>query len=315
MENDILSAKLSVLACYQPVHTMRIHLIWSVLIDMLRPMDIVSLAIATMFLVRPRDDQRAYLRWWRQIFYNMKWVGNIRRDVLIIGKDLVKLNSAIERRDYFDTTKMKLLVMEKERNHLPRRDEARRALLASIETPYMWSVNMHQVRISRYCGRDIQICVIFFNNDLVPNADMFTHTAMYADLSFSWGRSLLEEIPARQPIIENGEHRHLNSDGTTSPYYPYWELGIVLGTVYYERDYTPILGPWFWTSYCNLRRMDSYHFRITLSSTRTDLTIATHGRFGFQGYMRLAVNNGYLVVPTIPAQVLRGGWENYETEG
>jgi hypothetical protein len=309
MENDTLSARLSVLACYQPVYTMRIHLVWNVLIAFLRPMDIVSLAIATMFLVRPRDDQRTfYMKWWRQIFYNMKWVGNIRREIVIIGKGLAELNSAIQRWDYFDTTKMKLLVIEKETIRLPRRDEARRALLASIETHYMWGVNRYQVRISRYCGRDIQICVIFFNNDLVPNPDVYTRTAMYADLSFSWGRSLLEEIPARQRIIENGDHRHLNSDGTTSPYPT---RGIVLGTRY-EREYAPLLGPWFWTSYANLSLMD---FRIAQTSTRTDYTIATHARFRFHGYMRLAVKNGNIVLPTIPARVLQGDWENYETEG
>jgi hypothetical protein len=299
MENATLSARLSVVGCNKWVHTMSQAPIWNLLIDMLRPMDIVSLAIATKFHVRPTNEQmRFYMKWWRQVFYDMEWVEKNGREIVVISKDLVRLNCAIKRWDYFDITKMRLLVMVKETLPVGERDIARRALIASVDTPYMWSINTYQVRANRH--RDIQTCVIFCNEERY-------HHNMYADLSFSWGRSLLEEIPAREPIIVDREHYNQNPDGTISRY-P--DIGFVPGTIW-ERDRPHLRAPWFRASYINLRLPN---FGIKQSSTRTDYTIATHEEFEFRGYMRLAVKDGSVVVPTIPARVIQthGAWENYE---
>ena len=89
--------------------------IWKLLIDMLRPMDFVSLAIVTKFRVQPTNEQmRFYMKWQRQTFYDIKWVEKNGREIVVIGKDLVWLNCTIKRQDYFDTTKIKLLVIVKE---------------------------------------------------------------------------------------------------------------------------------------------------------------------------------------------------------
>jgi len=302
MENDTLSARDFAVQRNRWVHYMRQPPIWNFLITMLRPMDIVSLAIATRFCVRPRDEQMPdNMKWWRQIFYDMTWVEKNRREIIVVSKDLARFDCAIKECTYFDTANMKLLVMVKETLPVDRRDEARRALLTSIRTPYMWGINTYQVRVNRYRGRDIQTCVIFYNGvGVAPN--------IYADLSFSWGRSLLEEIPAREPIIVDGDHYYQSSDGTITPHPT---VGIVPGTLY-ERDHPPLQPPWFRVSYADLRYL--WDLTIKQTCTRTDYTIATHGEYEFRGYMRIAATVGFVVVPTIRASVARTpAWENYET--
>jgi hypothetical protein len=301
MENATLSARLSVVLRNKPVHTMMLSPIWNLLIVMLRPMDIVSLARATIFRVRPAKEEVDYMKWWRQTFYDMKWVEKNRREIVVISKDLVRLNDAIKTWEYFDTTEMKLLVMVKETLPDGERKEARRALITSIDTPLMWNINTYQVSFSRHQGQVIQTCVIFYNEHI------YRHT-IYADLSFSWGRSLLEEIPRREPIIVDREHYHQNPDGSISRY-P--EIGWVPGTRW-EHDQPHWRAPWFRASYINLRLPN---FRIEQSSTRTDWTIATDPGYEFRGYMRLAVKDGSVLVPTIPERVIRtpGAWEYYES--
>ena len=237
----------------------------------------------------------------------MKWVEKNGREIVLVSKDLVRLSCAIKRWDYFDTTKIKLLVMVKETLADCQRHEARDALIASVDMPYMWAVNTYQVRVNRYPERDIQMCVTFYN-------DGGYYPITYADLSFSWATSLLEEIPSREPIVMDGRHYNQNPDGSISRYR---EVGYVSGTIYHdhrllENERPHPRSPWFSTTYINLRLPN---FRIEQSSTRTDLYIDTDPhQYEFRGYVRLAVKNGSVLIPTIPARVINtpGAWENYE---
>jgi hypothetical protein len=86
---------------------------------------------------------------------------------------------------------MKLLVMVKEILPDGERDEARRALIASIDTPYMWDINAYQVCVSIYQRQVIPTCVIFHNTH------SYHHTIMYADLSFLSARGLLRDSHLR----------------------------------------------------------------------------------------------------------------------
>jgi hypothetical protein len=75
---------------------------------MLRPTDIISLARATMFCLRPIEQQiNIYMQWWRQAFYNIKFVK--KHAVLVFGKDIDLLKTAIQRWDYIEANKIKLL--------------------------------------------------------------------------------------------------------------------------------------------------------------------------------------------------------------
>jgi hypothetical protein len=286
MERATLLAKLAALERYQLVYTLSLPPIWNLLINMLRPMDIVSLAIATQGIVQPRKEQVPfYMKWWRQIFYNIKWFDNTRR-IVIIGQDLVRLDYAIKTFRYFDTTKMKLLVMVREILLRDQTDEARWAFVASLDTPYMWQAAWKRtttgyqapVLLTWYWGQ--MTCVIFYND-----------YCLCADLPFSWGRNLLEEIPVREPIIVDGDHYNQHPDGSISRY-P--DVGHIVGLIP-VRPQPNLQAPWFRVAYINMRLPN----RIEQSSTRTDYTNGFHPLLG---YMRIAIRNGSVIVPIVRAE-------------
>ena len=71
--------------------------------------------------------------------------------VTIIGKDIVRLDTAIKRWGYFNATEIKLLVLAQGiSSDLFTRD---------ISVPYMWGVNLRDIVL--FPG-DIQMCVCFF---------------------------------------------------------------------------------------------------------------------------------------------------------
>lgn len=57
MERATLLAKLAALERYQLVYTLSLPPIWNLLINMLRPIDIISLAIAIQGIIQPRKEQ------------------------------------------------------------------------------------------------------------------------------------------------------------------------------------------------------------------------------------------------------------------
>lgn len=91
------------------------------------------------------------MKWWRQIFYNTKWINRFpnitTRQIFVVSKDLNRLYCAIEEWDYFDAKGIKLLVVVKENLPDSERDEAMMALLTSIDTPYMYSIDNCQVQL------------------------------------------------------------------------------------------------------------------------------------------------------------------------
>lgn len=135
-----------------------------------------------------------------------------------------------------------------------------RVLTALINTPYMWTTNAYQASVSRHQGESILTCVVFYNERIY-------RISIYADLSFRWARSLLEEIPSKEPIIVDREHYYQNPDGSISrcP-----EIGWVPGMRWKYHQPHP-RAPWFRTSYINLRLPN---FRIEQSSTRNDSIMA-----------------------------------------
>ena len=109
------------------------------LLNMLRPTDIISLARATMFCLRPIGRQMyIYMQWWRQTFDNIKFVES--NSIYCFGKDIILLKSAIKRWDYIEANKvelLKLLVLVKESASLNEAYILRNALLNSISTLYI----------------------------------------------------------------------------------------------------------------------------------------------------------------------------------
>ena len=190
--SEALQEKLRVVDSNTLVNSMkRAQPVWESLLGMLRPMDIVSLARATQFRLQPTEAQRIFMAWWRQLFQNMKWIdkfpnitippylGHERFDtcpIVVIGKDLKRLNYAITKWDYFDVKEIRLLVVVYDRHLRVGWDNAIRALLESIETSYMWGNNKLQVQVRADL---VQTCVIFNEHSFV-------------DLCRSWEKSLLE---------------------------------------------------------------------------------------------------------------------------
>jgi hypothetical protein len=210
---------------------------------MLRPMDIVALARATSFSLLPNgQDLYTYTRWWRQIFHNKKWT-DLNRHIKVIGKDLIRLISAIHRWDYFDTSAIKLLIIILEESfasinedreslasinedgeslatinedgepfasvnedHAATRslvDTARKALLLE-------SIDMSYMWSSNENAvpeRDVQVCVSF----------MSSPSLTYIDLYFLWAQALLEPIEAAQPFNMDEPFLYPNLDGTLAP--------------------------------------------------------------------------------------------------
>ena len=179
---------------------------------MLRPMDIVAVARATSFsLLPPEQDLYTYTRWWRQIFDNKTWADPNRR-IKVIGKDLIRLISAIDEWDYFDTSEIKLLLIIQEEPFASiQEDDAARLLvdtawkallLGSIDMSYMWS--SHEFAVPE---RDVQVCVCF----------MTSPSLAYVDLYFLWAQALLEPMEAMQPLNMNEPFLYPNLDGSFTP--------------------------------------------------------------------------------------------------
>jgi hypothetical protein len=70
--------------------------------------------------------------------------------------DLARFSYALERWNYFDTKRMKLLVLVKETLHVGERDEARKALIASVDTSYMWTSNVCEL----WRDAKVQMCAV-----------------------------------------------------------------------------------------------------------------------------------------------------------
>ena len=159
---------------------------------MLRPLDIVSLAVATGFRLRPAAEHlHPFMAWWRQLFHNMKWIDKFPNihvpswrtllgidtcPIFVIGKDLNRLNYAITKWHYFDANKIRLLMVVHDQHVRVGWDDAIRDLLASIETSYMWGMDKIQVQVRADL---VQTCLIFSEFGLV-------------DLCRSWEKVLLE---------------------------------------------------------------------------------------------------------------------------
>jgi hypothetical protein len=202
--SEELQEKLRVLHSNTLVNSMmRVNPVWESLLGMLRPMDIVSLARATQFRLKP--TQAHCMAWWRQVFYNMNWIDKFPNisipahlddygfdtcPIMVIGKDLNRLNCAITKWHYFDAKDIRLLVVVYGQVQVGW-DDAVRALVASIETSYVWGRNKLQVQVRADL---VQTCVLL-------------NGYSFFDLCRSWEKSLLE--------------LHLNN-GPRSPSFTVW---------------------------------------------------------------------------------------------
>jgi hypothetical protein len=261
---------------------------WKTLIHMLRPMDIVALAEATQFRLRPSNDEiQTCMKWWRQIFYDMRWVEQNGSNVTVIGKDLVRLNYALERWNYFNTDEMKLLLVVKSLPAGIARDEGREALILSTDATYVWNYDTHEIP---HFDFDTQICVLFLSQNI------------YVDLAFTWSRDLLEQIRAIPPLHHQGIAYYQNVDQRTiSPLPDIDPLPAGLRILGLDRD--PVSDPWFRAWQVNLRLPN---FMINATITRADLTIYLAPNFNYrESGIRLAIaDDGSVVIPTIPEHIL-----------
>jgi hypothetical protein len=225
--------------------------------------------------------------------------------ITIISKDIIKLSFAIKRWDYFNTMEMKLLVVVKETLPVDERDEVRTALIASVDTPLMWSINHCYVP-----SQAVETCIIFFTG------------LTYVDLGLLWAKGLLEPIEAMLPPQLSATaiaafHRppaviYYQSPQTYSflPVIDPLPIGVIQlgGSGWSPRK------PWFRASYVNLRLAD---FSIKTSITRPDLLIDVQPPTTFidsPGNMRLMITEDCsVIVPLIPWSriFLSRAWDTY----
>jgi hypothetical protein len=266
-----------------------IPIVRKVLLRMLRPMDFVSLVRATNFyILLTHQDQPIYTRWWRQIFCNMRWASR-NTHTTIIGKDLIRLISALHRWEYFDASEIKLLVVVREKSSSPTiregevDDEARKGLKGSIDTSYMWAVNEYAIP-----ERQVQMCVLFLTEPSLA----------YVDLYFLWSQALLEPIQAMQPLLP-GSLVYPNPDRTFSPLRQIQlPIGAMRGTeraIHLQRD------QWFraWFTKAPLSN-SSTNETITRPDVQVDSRPPTE--FRTRCIVRLLVQqDGSLLIPTMPS--------------
>jgi hypothetical protein len=303
-----LSAKVVVLDKNRLVSTMRqISPLWDLLFRTLKPTDIVSLAIATNFRIQPTKRQKQiYMKWWRQIFYNMKWVEQNERRVTIIGKDLAKFKDAMQKWYYFNTKELKLLAVvgrtptaelrtnqEFFRDVDLEKDQGQIAITESIDVDisYCWA-NTHEIMDCQ-----TQICIIFR-----PKSHKFV------DLYDFSAQRLLQPIRGRAPIQHQGVAHHLNTNEAFSP------LSIIITPPGTQRIIlTGPANPWFKTWYSNLQHLDC---GIEPSITRIDFIIDDNQPLGLpfniDNIARLSITeDGSLIIPAISerfrGQLLRLG--------
>lgn len=139
MESNKLSifASSTIISENHLVDTLRKPRVWKALLPVLRPLDIISLARATVFCLKPSEDDRlSYLIWWRQILYDKKWVEQPGIEAIVVGIDLHSLHDALQFWEYFDMRRIRVLLLVKEENCIP---EVRRAIAKSIDSSYVWA--------------------------------------------------------------------------------------------------------------------------------------------------------------------------------
>ncbi|KAH8787535.1 hypothetical protein F5882DRAFT_402903 [Hyaloscypha sp. PMI_1271] len=158
---------------------------------MLRPMDIISLIKSTGLCTTPLE-RRTYLIWWRQMFFDMKWVSVLKEQhctVTIMGNDQRRLDEALRTGDCrLDANKLKLIVVIgelQEPKRTSRSYEHSRSIINSFDTRVTW----HQVPANPSSGcpfkirqraDDVQTCVISVIQDTCT------------DLDYSWSRLVSE---------------------------------------------------------------------------------------------------------------------------
>jgi hypothetical protein len=167
------------------------------------------------------------MKWWRQIFYDMRWVEYNGSNMTIIRKDLVRLNYALERWLFFDTNEIKLLLLVKRLPPSILQDTRRKVLMASTDVSFI--VNNQETH--EILHGNVQLCVLFLSQDF------------YVDLAFMWSAALLEPIRAVLPIYYHGIAYYQNADQTISPLPDIGPLPIGLRTLGLDRD--PVSDPWF----------------------------------------------------------------------
>ena len=237
--------------------------VFYLIMRMLKPMDIVSLALATFFRLRPSPEEIDLMKWWKQIFWHIEWVEQYGGKITIIGKDLAKLKLCLMKWRYDEAlTKLNLIVVVQET--LPTedtRDDRRQELLQSVHKDIPYAATDNERLVHKF-EMPIQMCILFLE------------TNIYIDLDWTWLDKLLKEI---SPI----ESWHIQRYS-----------GPVL-TGLRREDYTDG-GRWFETCYVIL---DLPHISNTI--TRPELAIADWEEpFADEACIRLAVaRNGSVVIP------------------
>jgi len=244
------------------------YLVWDAIISKLKPMDIVSLALATFFRIRPSPEHIGiYMKWWKQIFYNMRWVEQNGRKITIIGKDLARLKNCLETWTYDPWAIVLLVVVQETLVTGDTRDDTRQRLLQSISKDIPYASTDTERLVQRF-EIPIQMCVLFLENNI------------YIDLDQIWLHKLLKEIhPIRWPYIQPWPDENLVPTGLE------WE------------NYTNG-GRWFETWYVDLNLPD---FVLDKTITRPELALAQFGATPFdfnRGFIRIAIaGNGSVVIP------------------
>jgi hypothetical protein len=188
MDKHTLSEKLAAMSGHRLI-TIKYTPVWEQLLAMLRPTDIVSLTRATLFCLRPTEQQiNKYMLWWRQTFYSLKFVD--KNAIYCLGKGLHLLKTAIQRWECIEASKIKLLVLVKNTAPLNEASVLQNTLFESLDTPYMWHTNPSNLSEQ---DQPVQTCIIFSANTISLHIDS------------NWSTELcLGEVRLRQRQVRPG---------------------------------------------------------------------------------------------------------------
>lgn len=187
MEGQAITVRLADISTHQLVRTLALRLPWwDSLLSMLKPMEILALTRATFFCVQLTvPELRVFMQWWRQVFTTVEFAHRSPSAVIVLGKDIIRLRSALRRWDYFDVAQLKLLLIVDEN---PGHEEwmvvweRRRDLLGSLSTTFVWDLDL-----SRLSGQQgVKTSVVFFSRYRGVSFDNAWSKALLGCTSQAW---------------------------------------------------------------------------------------------------------------------------------
>lgn len=189
----------------------RVEPVRSIILGMLRPVDIVSLVFATGIPTTPWERPK-YLTLFRQVFWDDSWVETLRANggtVSLVGKDLRRFHEAIRAFDYKSLKrKINLLLVVKQPSLTPQAHLGSNSyLLDTIDGTCSWTTDFTigptSNRKSNGNDSELEVYVMFTNRSMRIALD-----AVWTDRLFYHTESLLpiDDAEALGPGLRNARN-------------------------------------------------------------------------------------------------------------